>query len=245
LNRIVFSIALFLFTFLAVGQTASKQELKYKPKNLDEAILQLTKIHDDSTKNAIKLMTENEFLSRAHMSLGMWIRNNWRLWKGGELADYFHSIGIFHPDDMSGIILTSYHRTLNNKDIDLNGQVRQYQAYERASQEHMYKLKTDTSYQRQVKERNDSLIASQMQQKKGSLTPGTAVYGYVNYRRGLLDLGNRTQVKGTVVSWSGDTMTIHVTEYVDKKKRKAVIRRYDIHNDLLTISDLDYFHRQK
>jgi len=27
-----------------------------------------------------------------------------------ELVDYFNSIGTYHPDDMSGIILTSYYR---------------------------------------------------------------------------------------------------------------------------------------
>jgi hypothetical protein len=38
-------------------------------------------------------------------------------------------MGIYHPDDMSGIILTSYHRYLNGQDIALEAQIKSYQDY--------------------------------------------------------------------------------------------------------------------
>lgn len=31
-------------------------------------------------------MEEREYLVNAHMSTGMWIRNNWGLWQGGQLV---------------------------------------------------------------------------------------------------------------------------------------------------------------
>jgi hypothetical protein len=65
-----------------------------------------------------------------HFGAGLSMRNGWKLWKGkNSLARYFHSIGIFHPDDMSSIILTSFHRRLNGKNIELASQVRYYQDY--------------------------------------------------------------------------------------------------------------------
>src|SRR5215475_10336081 len=95
------SLVFLVFSFLALnGQSVSRKEMKYKPINLDEAVLQLAKILPDTTQQQILSMTEDEFLEVSHFGLGMSIRNSWRLWRGGKLADYFKSKGIFHPDDM-------------------------------------------------------------------------------------------------------------------------------------------------
>ena len=64
-----------------------------------------------------------------HMGLGMWIRNNWGLWKGLRLAKWFNTQGIEVPDDMSGIILTSFWRHLHGKPIQLDEQVKVYRDY--------------------------------------------------------------------------------------------------------------------
>lgn len=94
-----------LLTLISYSQSTDKKELKYKPKNLDETIIQLDRVFHDTIKAQIYDMSENEFLSNSHMSTGMWIRNNWGLWKGKELAKYFNKLEIYHPDDMSSIIL--------------------------------------------------------------------------------------------------------------------------------------------
>jgi hypothetical protein len=65
-----------------------------------------------------------------HMGLGMWMRNNWGLWKENtKLWQFFNQKGIFHADDMSGIIFESFWRYLNNKPINLNEQVSYYIKY--------------------------------------------------------------------------------------------------------------------
>ena len=61
----------------------------------------------DSTQAKIKVMTEDEFSGRYHLGFGMWMRNNWGLWKSSRLSRYFNSLGVYHPDDMTGIILTA------------------------------------------------------------------------------------------------------------------------------------------
>ena len=76
----------------------------YVPKNLDEALTQIDFNLSDSLKLEIKKKSENDFTSESHFGLGIGMRNNWRLWKGSDLSKYFNSIGIYHPDDMSGII---------------------------------------------------------------------------------------------------------------------------------------------
>ena len=65
-----------------------------------------------------------------HHSLGRWIRNNWGLWKKeGTLYAWFVGLGLHHADDMSGVILTSFWRHMNGKDLDIEGQVKHYQDY--------------------------------------------------------------------------------------------------------------------
>jgi len=101
----------------------------YIPKDLEDCFKQIDSFWDDSTKVKVKQWSEDEFSGRAHMGFGMWMRNNWQLWGGSRLSKYFNDLGIYHPDDMSGIILDSYHRYLTSKDINLNEQIKYYQDY--------------------------------------------------------------------------------------------------------------------
>ena len=60
----------------------------------------------------------------------MSIRNGWKLWAGtSKISKFFRDLGVHHPDDMSSIILTSLHRKLNKKPIQLEEQVRYYRDY--------------------------------------------------------------------------------------------------------------------
>jgi len=115
------------FSFLVLnGQSVSKKEMEYKPINLEDAVFQLTKILHDTTQQKNFSMTEDEFLSGSHFGLGMWIRNNWIRGGDGKLANDFNSKGIFHSDNISGIILTCYYRQLHNQDWELDKQIKLY-----------------------------------------------------------------------------------------------------------------------
>jgi hypothetical protein len=60
----------------------------------------------------------------------MGIRNSWGLWRGDSgIAKYLRNLGLNHPDDMSSIILTSFHRYLNRIDIKLDEQIKYYKDY--------------------------------------------------------------------------------------------------------------------
>lgn len=69
-------------------------------------------------------------LSRYHHSLGQWLRNEHGLWEeSGELYEYLKSLGLWHADDMSGVVLSSYWRYLHGKPLGLNEQVQHYLDY--------------------------------------------------------------------------------------------------------------------
>jgi len=101
----------------------------YIPVNLADCFAQLDTLLPDSLRAELTLLSRDEFISKTHFGLGLWLRNNWQLWGGSRLSTYFRDKGIFHADDMSGIILTSYHRHLNHQDIGLAEQIASSQAY--------------------------------------------------------------------------------------------------------------------
>lgn len=125
--------------FVAIqGESEAREKIKFEadridgiyiPESLEDCFTQIDSFWDDSVKLEVRRWDENEFVAKTSFGFGMWIRNNWRLWGGSRLSKYFNDLGIYHPDDMSGIILVSYHRHLNNRDIDLPGQVKCYHVY--------------------------------------------------------------------------------------------------------------------
>lgn len=101
----------------------------YIPKDLYDSFNQINIFWHDTTKVKVKEWSEKEFTGNTHDGFGRWMRNNWQLWRGSRLSKYFNDIGIVHPDDMSGIILTSYYRQINDKDIKLEEQIQYYKNY--------------------------------------------------------------------------------------------------------------------
>lgn len=103
------------------------EEQIYIPVDLEDAINEITKIaKENNWYNEASKMSEKSFIGNSHMGIGMWLRNNWKLWHGSPIATWFNNIGITHADDMSGIILTSFHRKANSIDINLDAQVKKY-----------------------------------------------------------------------------------------------------------------------
>ncbi len=123
LSKLTLSFAALFFL------TSCKSQIRL-PKNLDEAVLYFQQKWTGKELDKFKNMSEKEALIEIHFGTGQWIRNNWVYGnRDTVLRNYFHSLGVFHPDDISAIILISLHRTLNKNDIELSKQIEHYQAY--------------------------------------------------------------------------------------------------------------------
>ena len=123
-----FCITVICAALLFSACTTSTPETQ--PKNLDEAITYFEKHWNIVEKTKFKIHPEQNAVSELHLTTGMWIRNTWiHANRDTNLTNYFHRLGIFHPDDISSIILTSLHRKLNNQEVDLPGQVKVYLEY--------------------------------------------------------------------------------------------------------------------
>lgn len=110
-----------------------------QPGSLEEAIEFLIQANKNDL-DQLKAMTEKEFTSQAHFALGRNLRNTWFLWwqpnlhkafptEKPKLVKYFNEMGITHADDMSAIVLTSFHRKISEKELDVEAQVKHFQDF--------------------------------------------------------------------------------------------------------------------
>lgn len=117
-------------------RTKVKREY-FVPATLDESIAELDVMLSDSAKYLLispvpDSLSKNEkiMIHWEIRSFGQWIRNNWGLWKGGALADWFRAQNVNHPDNMSDIILTTYKAHLKDKEINSDSLFNYYRAWE-------------------------------------------------------------------------------------------------------------------
>jgi hypothetical protein len=77
-----------------------------------------------------KKKSPDELVTMAHHGIGQWIRNHWGLWqKTGPLWEYLSSLGLWHPDDMSGVILKGFICHIQEKEFDIQAEVKHYERY--------------------------------------------------------------------------------------------------------------------
>ncbi|WP_301162015.1 DUF6794 domain-containing protein [uncultured Winogradskyella sp.] len=130
MNRIIITIFLIIPTFLLSQNDCKKYVDKYIPTDLNDAISFFECKWSKDDLNDYKTEDEQKATTELHSGTGRSIRNSWKLWAGtSEISKYFKDLGIHHPDDMSSIILTSLHRKLNDKPIELEKQIQFYKNY--------------------------------------------------------------------------------------------------------------------
>jgi len=123
MKKIFLSIICFVFYLNATAQDT--------PKSIDEALKYLDELWSIDQKNEFKNTAEKGAVSKLHFGIGAGIRNSWIRHGNGkdDLRAEFSKLQIHHLDDMSAIILTSFHRKLNNKPLELEKQAQYYIDY--------------------------------------------------------------------------------------------------------------------
>ncbi len=88
-----------------INPTYSPQTGLFIPSSLEEAIIELEKMLHPEFIAEIRAMSQSQFLNSQHFGLGMWLRNNWKLWETNPLTQILEGLGITHPDGMSSALL--------------------------------------------------------------------------------------------------------------------------------------------
>ncbi|PHI18084.1 hypothetical protein CEQ90_19780 [Lewinellaceae bacterium SD302] len=88
----------------------------------------LFQVWDDSLSYRFAEIPDSN-LSQVNHSLGQWLRNDIGLWGRNCIVEYFWKFNTMHPDDMSAIILTNYHRQLNGMAANTEDQVMMFKSF--------------------------------------------------------------------------------------------------------------------
>jgi hypothetical protein len=89
----------------------------YIPKDIPDAHQELLKMLPKKVVEKLKNGTPQEIFLYEN-SLGLWIRNNWRLWgTDSRLKENLVAQGFLHPDDMSGVIMGSFIHYLRGESL--------------------------------------------------------------------------------------------------------------------------------
>jgi len=100
----------------------------YVPADLDSAIEHLKTTLPTSDIEFIKTASDSD-IAGLHHGFGTGLRNSWGLWGGSRLAKWFNKIGIHHPDDMSGLIISSLVTDLRGEPRNFEKEVANYIKY--------------------------------------------------------------------------------------------------------------------
>lgn len=96
----------------------------YIPKDLFDAFAQLDRLMDKETRANFQLLPEERAGRKFYLI--MWMVNNWNFYEGSRLSHYIRNIGITHPESMAHFVIVTYHRQLNDKDLNIKERVEFY-----------------------------------------------------------------------------------------------------------------------
>lgn len=93
------------------------------PRSIQESVAELKRTLPAATLSQWRSSGES-IVADSHLTLGTWIRNKWIHGKSSNpLSKYFVSQGLYNPDDMSFVILTSFWRDLHGQPANIEGQL--------------------------------------------------------------------------------------------------------------------------
>jgi len=80
----------------------------YIPIDLPDCLRQLDTLLTPLRRKEMAALKKRDDMIRYHHGLGMGLRNQWGLWGGSRLQQYFLGRGVGHPDEMSHTVLLHY-----------------------------------------------------------------------------------------------------------------------------------------
>ena len=112
----------------------------YIPKDLEDAFVELKRLSHPDDLRKFAAAEETEVCRKLHFGLGKWIMSNWQFYNGSRFSHYIKGQGVTFPDDMAQFVLRSFHRHLN--EVDLETEVLALEYSEKRNQDHQKKLES-------------------------------------------------------------------------------------------------------
>lgn len=96
----------------------------YIPKDLDDAFSQLAKRSEPEALASFKHAPEDLVAKKLHFSLGRWMMHNWNFEEGSRISHYLQELGLRNNDDKAQFLIVSFHRHLNEIDLEVEKHVK-------------------------------------------------------------------------------------------------------------------------
>jgi hypothetical protein len=138
--RLLIIIVLIVNSGILLGQDETKSVHDMRiPKNLEQCFKKLGETLSDEELEIIKTFPEDSIYFHEEFKYGTDFFHAWKLYDGSRLTRFFNRKGLNGSHEIYNTILISYHRHLNNKPIDLDGQISKYQAKQKDDYEEYLK----------------------------------------------------------------------------------------------------------
>jgi hypothetical protein len=125
-----------LVSFSLWSQKISKGIEDYRiPRNIERGFRLLDKTMTETEKCLIRTLPEDSIYFHKEFRNGADFYHAWKLYDGSRLTKYLNKKGFCTAHEMYETILISYHRYLNDQNVDLNGQVEKYKKIRREEHE--------------------------------------------------------------------------------------------------------------
>jgi len=92
------------------------------PRTLGDAHDALGRLVAPELVRALSAKSEDD-VRADDLRLGLWMREFWGLWNGGALRDHLVGLSVFHPDEMSELLLVTWWRHLNDRPLGVDEEV--------------------------------------------------------------------------------------------------------------------------
>jgi hypothetical protein len=100
----------------------------YIPRDLYDCFKELDKAMDAKAKETFMAFSDEEVDAKTHGTLGLWLKTRWQMEEGSRIWEYFRKMGVPHPEYAVGIIIQTYHRKLNNRELGVKELVEKFKA---------------------------------------------------------------------------------------------------------------------
>jgi hypothetical protein len=147
MRKLCFAFSIVLIAPFLLGQERKAKDI-YKmpiPKNLEQCFQLLGETLSQKELDVIRTLPETSIHDHKEFVYGADFFHAWKIYDGSRLTDYFNKRGLVGSEEIYETILVSYHRYLNKLPIDLEGQIKKYQAKQKVESEaYMARTKQET-----------------------------------------------------------------------------------------------------
>lgn len=127
----------------------------YIPKNVVEACKELEQLSTPEALAKFKSGEEEVVTRKLHFGLGRWIMVKWNFDQGSRYSHYLKELGVTKLDDKIDFTISSFHRYISGKDLDIYRRAKEIRDLRRKEyEEKMASRKLIKEETRSVKKQN-------------------------------------------------------------------------------------------